>query len=141
MIINFSETVYKRSTFSVFKVHGLAQASIANCVSETFSAIRIVRSFGGEKWQMFTFAKQDELSVGSIASFIGYTFILTFAVQGLVNTFWDLRGAFAAVDRINSILSRVQVDDYLAYGLERELRQQKAVDDEKYKYLFVMNYS
>ncbi|QHO34985.1 UDP-glucuronic acid decarboxylase [Arachis hypogaea] len=57
-------------------------------------------------------------------------------VQGLINTFGDLRGAFAAVDRINSILSGVQVDDSLAYGLERELRQQKVVDDEKYKLFF-----
>ncbi|XP_016181437.1 ABC transporter B family member 28-like isoform X1 [Arachis ipaensis] len=129
-------SVYKRSTFPVFKTHGLAQASIADCVSETFSAIRTVRSFGGEKRQMFTFAKQGELSVGAMASFIGYTFTLTFAVQGLVNTFGGLRGAFAAVDRINSVLSRVQVDDSLAYGLERELRQQKAVDDEKYKLFF-----
>ncbi|RYR56339.1 hypothetical protein Ahy_A05g022062 [Arachis hypogaea] len=175
----FCLTVYKRSTFPVFKAHGLAQASIADCVSETFSAIRTVRSFGGEKRQMFTFAKQvlsfqssgiklgtfksfnesmtrvavyislislyclggnkvkaGELSVGAMASFIGYTFTLTFAVQGLVNTFGDLRGAFAAVDRINSVLSGVQVDDSLAYGLERELRQQKAVDDEKYKLFF-----
>ncbi|XP_020969383.1 ABC transporter B family member 28-like isoform X3 [Arachis ipaensis] len=134
--VEFSEAVYKRSTFPVFKTHGLAQASIADCVSETFSAIRTVRSFGGEKRQMFTFAKQGELSVGAMASFIGYTFTLTFAVQGLVNTFGGLRGAFAAVDRINSVLSRVQVDDSLAYGLERELRQQKAVDDEKYKLFF-----
>ncbi|RYR57363.1 hypothetical protein Ahy_A05g023101 isoform E [Arachis hypogaea] len=57
-------------------------------------------------------------------------------VQGLVNTFGDLQGAFVAVDRINSVLSRVQVDDSLAYGLERELRQQKAVNDEKYKLFF-----
>ncbi|XLR32049.1 hypothetical protein S83_059949 [Arachis hypogaea] len=68
-----------------------------------------------------------------MASFIGYTFTLTFAVQGLITTVGDLRGAFAAVDKINSVFSGVQVDDSLAYGLERELRQQKAVDDEKYK--------
>ncbi|KAL4338593.1 hypothetical protein AHAS_Ahas12G0225700 [Arachis hypogaea] len=121
--VEFSEAVYKRSTFPVFKAHGLAQASIADCVSETFSAIRTVRSFGGEKRQMFTFAKQRELSVGAMTSFIGYTFTLTFAVQRLVNTFGGLRGAFAAIDRINFVLSRVQVDDSLAYGLERELRQ------------------
>ncbi|XLU94504.1 hypothetical protein S245_008856, partial [Arachis hypogaea] len=165
----FFEDVYKRSTFPVFKAHRLAQASIDDCV----------RSFGGEKEQMFTFAKQvlsfqssgiklgtfksfnesmtrvavyislislyclggnkvkaGELSVGAMASFIGYTFILTFSVQGLVNTFGDLRGAFTADDKINSVLSGVQVDDSLAHGLERELRQQKAVDDEKYKLFF-----
>ncbi|KAL1331533.1 hypothetical protein AAHE18_12G193000 [Arachis hypogaea] len=67
--------------------------------------------------------KARELSVGAMTSFIGYTFTLTFAVQRLVNTFGGLRGAFAAIDRINFVLSRVQVDDSLAYGLERELRQ------------------
>lgn len=34
--------VYKRSTVSVFKAHGSAQASISDCVMETFSAIRTV---------------------------------------------------------------------------------------------------
>ncbi|CAJ1952625.1 unnamed protein product [Sphenostylis stenocarpa] len=175
LAVSISIAVYKRSTLPVFKAHGKAQASISDCVSETFSAIRTVRSFGGEKRQMFSFANQvlsfqssgiklgtfksvnesltrvavyislialyclggskvkaGELSVGTMASFIGYTFTLTFAVQGLVNTFGDLRGSFAAVERINSVLSGVQVDDALAYGLERELRQ-KIVDDENYK--------
>lgn len=53
----------------------------------------------------------------------------------MVNTFGDLRGTFAAVERINSVLSGVQVDDALAYGLERELKQ-KAVNDENYKLFF-----
>ncbi|KAK7380236.1 hypothetical protein VNO78_32741 [Psophocarpus tetragonolobus] len=175
LAVSISIAVYKRSTLPVFKAHGKAQASISDCVTETFSAIRTVRSFGGEKCQMFTFANQvlsfqssgiklgtfksvnesltrvavyislialyclggskvkaGELSVGTMASFIGYTFTLTFAVQGLVNTFGDLRGTFAAVERINSVLSGVQVDDALAYGLERELKQ-KTVDDENYK--------
>ncbi|EXC11886.1 ABC transporter B family member 28 [Morus notabilis] len=165
-------TVYKRSTVPVFKAHGLAQASISDCVTETFSAIRTVRSFGGEKRQMLTFGRQvlayqssgiklgtfrsinesltrvavyisllslyclggskvkaGELSVGTVASFIGYTFTLTFAVQGLVNTFGDLRGTFAAVERINSVLSRVEIDEALAYGLERELSKTKLVDE------------
>ncbi|KAK7364287.1 hypothetical protein VNO80_12827 [Phaseolus coccineus] len=175
LAVSISIAVYKRSTLPVFKAHGKAQASISDCVTETFSAIRTVRSFGGEKRQMFSFANQvlsfqssgiklgtfksvnesltrvavyislialyclggskvkaGELSVGTMASFIGYTFTLTFAVQGLVNTFGDLRGSFAAVERINSVFSGVQVDDALAYGLERELRQ-KTVDDENYK--------
>ncbi|KAK7314958.1 hypothetical protein VNO77_33490 [Canavalia gladiata] len=178
LAVSFSIAVYKRSTLPVFKAHGMAQASISDCVSETFSAIRTVRSFGGEKRQMFSFANQvlsfqssgiklgtfksvnesltrvavyislialyclggskvkaGELSVGAMASFIGYTFTLTFAVQGLVNTFGDLRGTFAAVERINSVLSGVQVDDALAYGLERELKQ-KRLDDENYKLFF-----
>ncbi|KAJ1385746.1 P-loop containing nucleoside triphosphate hydrolase [Sesbania bispinosa] len=178
LAVSISIAVYKRSTFPVFKAHGLAQAAISDCVTETFSAIRTVRSFGGEKRQMFTFANQvlsfqssgiklgtfksvnesltrvavyislialyclggskvkaGELSVGTMASFIGYTFTLTFAVQGLVNTFGDLRETFAAIERINSVLSGVQVDESLAYGLERELKQ-KALNDENYKLFF-----
>ena len=139
-----------------------------------------MRSFGGKKHQIFTFANQvlsfqssgiklgtfksfnesmtriavyislitlyclggskvkaGELSVGAMASFIGYTFTLTFAVQGLVNTLGDLRGALVAVDRINSVLSGVQVDDVIAYGLERELKQKAMdMDDENYKLFF-----
>lgn len=156
----------------VFKAYGLAQASISDCVTETFSAIRTVRSFGGEKRQMLMFGRQvlayqssgiklgtfkslnesltrvvvyislmalyclggskvkaGELSVGTVASFIGYTFTLTFAVQGLVNTFGDLRGTFAAVERINSVLSGVEIDESLAYGLEREMQQKKLLDE------------
>ncbi|XP_020205544.1 ABC transporter B family member 28 [Cajanus cajan] len=55
-----------------------------------------------------------------------------YKVQGLVNTFGDLRGTLAAVERINSVLSGAPVDDALAYGLERELKQ-KTMDDESYK--------
>ncbi|WJX66439.1 ABC transporter B member 28 [Trifolium repens] len=176
--VSVSIAVYKRSTLPVFIEHGLAQASISDCITETFSAIRTVRSFSGEKRQMFTFANQvlsfqlsgiklgtfksinesltrvavyislislyclggskvkaGQLSVGTMASFIGYTFTLTFAVQGLVNTFGDLRGSLAAVERINSVLSGVQVDDALAYGLERELKQ-KAVNNDNLKLFF-----
>ncbi|GKU89405.1 hypothetical protein SLEP1_g3543 [Rubroshorea leprosula] len=172
--------VYKRTTVPVFKAHGLAQASMSDWAAETFSAIRTVRSFGGEKRQMFMFGnkalayqssgiklgtfksinesstriaiyvslltlnclggrkvKAGELSVGTMASFIGYTFTLTFAVQGLVNTFGDLRGVFAAVERINSILSGTEIDEALAYGLEREI-QQKEVHEENIK-LFISN--
>ncbi|XP_076915870.1 ABC transporter B family member 28-like [Bidens hawaiensis] len=158
--------VYKRSTVKVFKAYGLTQASIADCVTETFSAIRTVRSFGGEKRQMLMFGNQvleyqksgiklgvyksinesitrvavyvsllalyilggnkvkaGELSVGTVASFIGYTFTLTFAVQGLVNTIGDLRGAFAATERINSVLSSSEIDQALAYGLQKDIKQ------------------
>ncbi|WCJ36583.1 ABC transporter B family member 28 [Euphorbia peplus] len=175
--------IYKRSTIPVFKAHGKAQALIADCVTETFSAIRTVRSFGGEKRQMSMFGKQvvayqssgiklgtfksvnesltrvavyvsllalyclggskvkaGELSVGVVASFIGYTFTLTFAVQGLVNTFGDLRGAFAAVERINSVLSEEEIDEGLAYGLEREI-QEKNKHDEIARLFFVNGYT
>lgn len=50
--------VYKRSTVPVYKSHGLAQATMSDCVSETFSAIRTVRSFSGEKRQMSIFGSQ-----------------------------------------------------------------------------------
>ncbi|KAI5346990.1 PREDICTED: ATP-binding cassette [Prunus dulcis] len=172
LTVSILVAVYKRSTVPVFKAYGLAQASISDCVTETFSAIRTVRSFGGEKRQMLMFGRQvlayqssgiklgtfkslnesltrvvvyislmalyclggskvkaGELSVGTVASFIGYTFTLTFAVQGLVNTFGDLRGTFAAVERINSVLSGVEIDESLAYGLEREMQQTKLLDE------------
>ncbi|KAJ8752830.1 hypothetical protein K2173_008565 [Erythroxylum novogranatense] len=175
--------IYKRSTIPVFKAHGMAQASISDCVTETFSAVRTVRSFGGEKRQMLMFGRQvldyqssgiklgafksvnesltrvavyvsllalyclggskvkaGELSVGTVASFIGYTFTLTFAVQGLVNTFGDLRGSLAAVERINSVLSGVEIDEALANGLEKELQQRKE-HDEITRLFFVNGYS
>lgn len=58
-------------------------------------------------------------------------------VQGLVYTLGDLRGAFAAVERINSILSGSEIDEALAYGLERQI-QPKDVQDEKFQ-LFTVN--
>nr|CAD1818902.1 unnamed protein product [Ananas comosus var. bracteatus] len=162
--------VFKRSTIPIFKSHGMVQARIADCATETFSAIRTVRSFGGERRQISMFnnlvlayqnsgiklgslksanesltrvviyislltlyilggskVKAGELSVGTMASFIGYTFTLTFAVQGGVNTLGDLRGMFAAAERINSIFSEMEIDESLAYGLEKEL-QQKNLD-------------
>ncbi|KAK6118059.1 hypothetical protein DH2020_048224 [Rehmannia glutinosa] len=163
--------IYKRTTVNVFKAHGSAQASIADCVTETFAAIRTVRSFGGEKRQMSLFGRQvleyessgitlgifkslnesltrvavyvslmalyclggskvkaGELAVGTMVSFIGYTFTLTFAVQGMVNTFGDLRGALAATERINSVLSSAEIDEALAYALEKDLKRRKLHD-------------
>ncbi|XP_021730151.1 ABC transporter B family member 28-like isoform X1 [Chenopodium quinoa] len=180
LIVSILVAVYKRSTMPIFKAHGLAQSLMSDCVTETISAIRTVRSFCGEKRQMSAFGNQilayqasgiklgtyksinesvtriavyvsllalyilggnkvkaGELSVGTVVSFIGYTFTLTFAVQGLVYTFGDLRGAFAAVERINSILSGSEIDEALAYGLERQI-QPKDVQDEKFQ-LFVVN--
>lgn len=58
-------------------------------------------------------------------------------VQGLVNTFGDLRGSLSAVDRINTVLSAVEIDKALAYGLEREMHKKES-PDEKYK-LFLVN--
>ncbi|KAF0909618.1 hypothetical protein E2562_039109 [Oryza meyeriana var. granulata] len=156
--------LFKRSTVPTFKSYGIVQARISDCASETFSAIRTVRSFGGEKRQISMFdnlalafqnsgtklgvlksanesltrvvvyvslmalyilggskVNAGKLSVGTMASFIGYTFTLTFAVQGAVNTLGDLRGTFASIERINSILSAEDIDDSLAYGLAKEL--------------------
>lgn len=164
--------IYKRSTVPVFKAQGIAQASISDCATETFSAIRTVRSFGGEKRQMSMFGdlvlsyqrsgmrlgtlrsanetltramvyvslmalyclggtkvKAGELSVGIMASFIGYTFTLTFAVQGVVNTLGDLRGTLAAVERINTVLSGSEIDKSLAYGLDREIHEKDVGDN------------
>ncbi|XP_020096591.1 ABC transporter B family member 28 isoform X2 [Ananas comosus] len=125
--ISLLVAVFKRSTIPIFKSHGMVQARIADCATETFSAIRTVRSFGGERRQISMFNNLGELSVGTMASFIGYTFTLTFAVQGGVNTLGDLRGMFAAAERINSIFSEMEIDESLAYGLEKEL-QQKNLD-------------
>ncbi|XP_059629363.1 ABC transporter B family member 28 isoform X1 [Cornus florida] len=179
LAVSISVAVYKRSTVPVFKAYGMAQASIADCVTETFSAIRTVRSFGGEKRQMSMFGSQvlayqasgmklgtfkslnesltrvavyisllalywlggskvktGELSIGTVAAFVGYTFTLTFAVQGLVNTFGDLRGAFAATERINSVLSEGEIDEALAYGLRREIKN-KEVHDKSFELLFI----
>lgn len=178
LAVSILVALYKRSTVNVFKAHGLVQASIADCVTESFSAIRTVRSFSGEKRQMSVFARQvleyessgiklgtfksfnesvtrvavyislmalyclggskvkaGELSVGIVASFIGYTFTLTFAVQGLVNTFGDLRVALAATERINSVLSDAEIDEALAYSLEKDMKQKKVHDETLELYL------
>lgn len=39
-------------------------------------------------------------------------------MQGLVNTLADLRGALAAVDRVNTVVGTRKVDESLALGLE-----------------------
>ncbi|XP_075111410.1 ABC transporter B family member 28 isoform X2 [Nicotiana tabacum] len=178
LTVSILVAVYKRTTVNVFKAHGLVQASIADSVAESFSAIRTVRSFSGEKRQMSVFARQvleyessgiklgtfksfnesvtrvavyislmalyclggskvkaGEMSVGIVASFIGYTFTLTFAVQGLVNTFGDLRTAFAATERINSVLSGAEIDEALAYSLEKDMKQKKVRDETLELYL------
>ncbi|KAL5198673.1 hypothetical protein ABZP36_002185 [Zizania latifolia] len=172
LIVSVSVLValFKRSTVPTFKSYGIVQAHISDCASETFSAIRTVRSFGGEKRQISMFdnlalafqnsgtklgvlksanesltrvvvyvslmalyvlggskVSAGKLSVGTMASFIGYTFTLTFAVQGAVNTLGDLRGTFASIERINSILSAKDIDDSLAYGLAKELQDSNGV--------------
>ncbi|KAG6541024.1 hypothetical protein Mapa_017597 [Marchantia paleacea] len=166
--------IYKRTTMPVFKAHGLSMARISDLAGETFSAIRTVRSFGGERRQTSMFQSQvlayqesgnklgwlkaaneswtrvvvyvalmalyilggakvnaGELPVGRMVSFIGYTFTLTFAMQGLVNTLADLRGAFAAVDRINTIIGTGKVDESLALGLELDISEDHAKTVEK----------
>lgn len=60
-----------------------------------------------------------------------------FQVQGFFNTLNDLRGTLAAVERVNSVLLRAEVDESLAYGLEREI-QQKGAPDENFG-LFLVN--
>lgn len=46
----------------------------------------------------------------------------------MVNTFGDLRGAFAATERINSVLSGAEIDEALAYALEKDLKRRKLPD-------------
>lgn len=58
-------------------------------------------------------------------------------VQGLVNTFGDLRGSLAAIERINSVLSGVEIDKALAYGLEKDMNKRE--EDCEKKQLFNVN--
>lgn len=55
VVISVLVAVFKRSTVPVFISHGMVQASISDCATETFSAIRTVRSFAGEKRQFSIF--------------------------------------------------------------------------------------
>ncbi|KAH7301686.1 hypothetical protein KP509_23G038100 [Ceratopteris richardii] len=165
LVISVLVAVYKRTTVPIFKAHGSSIARISDWASETFAAIRTVRTFGGEKRQIAVFDEQvrayqqsgvklgllksaneswtrvviyislmalyilggtkvkaGQLPVGTMVSFIGYTFTLTFAVQGVVNSLGDVRTVLAAIDRVNSIISDTEVDQSLAYGLERDVR-------------------
>lgn len=183
MSVSILVAIFKRSTVPVFQSHGMIQASISDCATETFSAIRTVRSFAGERRQMSMFrnlllayengglklgalksanesltrvvvyisllalyclggskVKTGELSVGVMTSFIGYTFTLTFAVQGAVTTLGHLRGTFTAIERINSVLSTTEVDEPLAYGLEKELKSED-LKDEKPWFIYKDDYS
>ena len=51
-------------------------------------------------------------------------------MQGLVNTLADLQGVFAAVTRVNNVVGRAEVDEWLAHGLEREARGELQSSDE-----------
>ncbi|KAL6004609.1 hypothetical protein ACLOJK_005164 [Asimina triloba] len=155
------KAIYKRSTVPVFKAHGMSQARISDCVNETFSAIRTVRSFGGEKRQMSMFGKlvlayqNSGIKLGTLKSAnetltraMVYVSLLALyslggskvkAVQGVVNTLGDLRTTLAAVERINDVLSGMEIDESLAHGLEREIDKEE-MDDESLK-LFYNNAS
>ncbi|KAF7096990.1 hypothetical protein CFC21_098862 [Triticum aestivum] len=142
--------IFKRSTVPTFKSYGIVQAHISDCVSETFSAIRTVRSFGGEKRQISMF---DNLALSfqnsgtklgvlkaaneSLTRVVVYISLMALyilggskvsAVQGAVNTLGDLRGTFASIERINSVLSAKDIDDSLAYGLAKELDNKEPED-------------
>lgn len=60
-------------------------------------------------------------------------------VQGGVNTLGDIRGTLAAVERINSVLSSIDIDESLAYGLDKEL-QSKEIQDENIELLYKNGY-
>lgn len=57
-----------------------------------------------------------------------------------MNTLGDLRGTFAAVERINSILSATEIDESLAYGLDKEI-QSKELEDVRVGSLYSDGYS
>lgn len=57
-----------------------------------------------------------------------------------MNTLGDLRGTFAAVERINSILSATEIDESLAYGLDKEI-QSKELEDVNVGSLYSDGYS
>ncbi|CAI5949007.1 unnamed protein product [Closterium sp. NIES-65] len=172
--------IYKRGTLPVFARSTATQARITDSATETFQAIRTVRSFGGEARQLGRFAghvaearetgtrlsvlkstnealtrgcvyislmcvyilgghkvqmhlmpshqlnppipcthltpsprnrhpachaEQGGMAAGTVLAFVGYTFLLTFAIQGLVNTMADVQNALSAVARINALLS------------------------------------
>ncbi|KAK6926290.1 ABC transporter-like, ATP-binding domain [Dillenia turbinata] len=107
--------------------------SLNECMTRVavYVSLMALYCLGGSK------VRAGELSIGTVASFIGYTFTLTFAVQGLVNTFGDLRGTLAAIQRINSTFSGTEIDESLAYGLEREIQKNKVL--KKNLELFVVN--
>lgn len=44
-------------------------------------------------------------------------------VQGLVSSFGDVRTVLGAIDRINSIVADTEVDESLAFGLERDVKE------------------
>lgn len=50
-------------------------------------------------------------------------------VQGGVNTLGDIRGTLAAVEHINSALSAIDIDESLAYGLDKEFQAKEVQDD------------
>lgn len=77
------------------------------------------------------------LTFPPILSSIIYLTYYALQVQGLVNTFGDLRAALAATERINSVLSDAEIDEALACSLEKEINQ-KQVDDETLE-LYLMN--
>ncbi|GJP82094.1 hypothetical protein CLOP_g12312 [Closterium sp. NIES-67] len=149
--------IYKRGTMPVFVSSSKTQARITDAASETFQAIRTVRSFGGEARQLARFAghvaearetgtrlsvlkstnealtrgcvyislmcvyilgghkvQTGILPAGTVLAFVGYTFLLTFAIQGLVNTMADIQNALAAVGRINALLSSTPPEPNLA---------------------------
>ncbi|CAI5524796.1 unnamed protein product [Closterium sp. Naga37s-1] len=140
--------IYKRGTLPVFARSTATQARITDSATETFQAIRTVRSFGGEARQLGRFAghvaearetgtrlsvlkstnealtrgcvyislmcvyilgghkvQMGVMAAGTVLAFVGYTFLLTFAIQGLVNTMADVQNALSAVARINALLS------------------------------------
>jgi len=56
------------------------------------------------------------LPLGAFSAFVGYTFILTFAIQGVLNTLADVQKAKAALDRIVALADE-NLDPHLVYDV------------------------
>ncbi|CAN6213956.1 unnamed protein product [Urochloa humidicola] len=97
--------LFKRSTVPTFKSYGIVQARISDCASETFSAIRTVRSFGGEKRQISLF---DNLPTQGCIT-----------VAGEDIRVFDKREWSRVVSLVNQdpVLFSVSVGENIAYGL------------------------
>ncbi|KAL6580435.1 hypothetical protein OROMI_008459 [Orobanche minor] len=97
-VCNIPERIWGYITLGVFKSINESLTRVAVYVS-----LMALYCLGGSK------VKAGELAVGTMVSFIGYTFTLTFA-------------------EINSVLSGAEIDEALAYALENDLKRRKLHD-------------
>ncbi|GBG92354.1 hypothetical protein CBR_g55235 [Chara braunii] len=98
--------------------NGIKLGFLKGC-NESFTRIAVylsliaVYTIGGMQ------VEKGTLPVRAMVAFIGYTFTLTFAMQGLVNTLGDLRKTITSVERINTVLANAEPDSALMASLKR----------------------